>query len=376
MGFSTHPNSSVLLTSLNEAIISGTRFAGIFIGEGKMAEYDPKVSPWKLSEKDFPSTSGMIEQMKFLLGYAVLAPSSHNTQPWKFALRDGGVIDVFTDLNGWLRVADPDQRELNLSIGCAIENLLIAARHFGFDPKVKYLPDANDSDYIASIELKKSGFDLSDDNSRQFKAITERHTNHKNFERRSIEPGVLQFLENNCSEPGISLYLTINAEFRQKFDDLIVRSDAVTYSNPEYREELAYWIGKGVFGTSWLISQIGRLAMAYLNFGDMVMRGDEAALMSAPVIGIISTTINNRINQIRAGQVFERVYLSATSLGIGVRPMSQVCQVAEHKQELAGLLPAKGNTPLQPFLLGFAEPAKEHTPRKSVDEVMHSMIYL
>lgn len=342
-----------------------------------MSEFNPKITPWKISESDFPAQSSLYDQMKFLLGYAILAPSSHNTQPWKFSIREKGGIDVFADPNGWLRVADPDQRELNLSIGCAIENLLVAARHFGFESSVRYLPDPDNSDYVASVSLVKSARNDIEENSRLFRAITERHTNHKNYENRSIEPGVLQFLEGMCDDADLGLYLTTNGEFRKKFDELVVRSDAATFSNPAFREELAYWIGQGVFGTSWLMSQIGRLAMAYLNFGELVARGDEAALMSAPVIGVISTVADSRINRIRAGQIFERIYLSATALGIGVRPMSQVCEVPKIRQELGELLPPSGAMiPLQPFLLGFAEPAREHTPRKSLDEVMLSMIYI
>ncbi|KAF5410530.1 MAG: hypothetical protein C5S47_06520 [Candidatus Methanogasteraceae archaeon] len=36
------------------------------------------------------------------------------------------------DTTRWLKVADSDQRELHVSIGCAPENLLIATGHFGY----------------------------------------------------------------------------------------------------------------------------------------------------------------------------------------------------------------------------------------------------
>lgn len=61
-------------------------------------EYDPKVTPWEIRAEDFPRAGAMAEQAKFLLGYAMLAPSSHNTQPWKFAIGKDGSVDIYVDI--------------------------------------------------------------------------------------------------------------------------------------------------------------------------------------------------------------------------------------------------------------------------------------
>ena len=66
------------------------------------------------SERDGDSS----EKLTFLLNYAVLAPSSHNSQPWKFNV-SGDEISLFADKTRWLKVADADQRELHISLGCA-----------------------------------------------------------------------------------------------------------------------------------------------------------------------------------------------------------------------------------------------------------------
>jgi len=65
------------------------------------------------------------EQAAFLLRYAILAPSTHNTQPWKFALVPGG-IEVFADYSRRMPVVDP-QQELLMSVGAAIFTLRVAA---------------------------------------------------------------------------------------------------------------------------------------------------------------------------------------------------------------------------------------------------------
>ncbi len=328
-------------------------------------------SLWEIDEKQFPQDAPLGAQLRFLLGYAILAPSSHNTQPWRFAIdANAGRVEVHADEACWLRVADADRRELHLSLGCAIENLIIAARRFGLAARVDYFPDPQTPARVADVSLHRAdGHDLGG-LLPLFEAIPRRRTNHKPFEPRPIEPGTLELLEQCCEEPGIRLYQSSEEEVRRQFGELIVRSDAATFADPAYREELGYWIGEGVFGTSWLMSQIGRLAMANLNFGKMTARSDEAVLMSAPVMGLLSVETNDRCSQIRGGQVFERIYLTATRLGIGVRPMSQICQVPEQKRALAQLIPLGGATPLQPFLLGHVASLESPTPRRAVEEVL------
>ena len=78
------------------------------------------------SVQDFPRIYPVQEQLRFLVRYAILAPSTRNTQPWRFRV-EGECIEVLADLSRLHPVADRDRRELYLSVGCAIENLLVAA---------------------------------------------------------------------------------------------------------------------------------------------------------------------------------------------------------------------------------------------------------
>jgi hypothetical protein len=51
-----------------------------------------------------------------LIHSATLAPSGHNTQPWKFSV-DSNVIRLFPDFSRRLPVVDPDDHALNISLG-------------------------------------------------------------------------------------------------------------------------------------------------------------------------------------------------------------------------------------------------------------------
>ena len=63
-----------------------------------------------------------IEELRPLVAQAVLAPSSHNTQPWLWLLLEGSVT-LFADRTRALPVNDPDDRELTMSCGAALLNL-------------------------------------------------------------------------------------------------------------------------------------------------------------------------------------------------------------------------------------------------------------
>jgi len=335
-----------------------------------MKEYNPKVTPWQINEQDFPRTRSATEQFFFLLRYAILAPSSHNTQPWKFSVSEKE-IRVFVDLTRWLKVADTDQRELYISVGCALESLLLAAEHFGYGYQVAYFPQPDRAEWVAVVKFKPlerrsffRGYEL-------FEAIPIRHTNHKvYYDVYPIPLADLQQLQHCCVEPGIQLHLTSDIEIKRQVHELVIRGDALQFADPAFREELGYWIGQGVFGASWLLSHLEQLAVSYINMGRLTAMKDSAVLMSAPIFGLLSSAKNDRESQVRTGQVFERICLAASSLGIRVQPMSQIVEIPELKAELAQLLLSPGQYPQHPFRLGYAEPEPEHTSRRPLAEIL------
>src|SRR3712207_9052562 len=73
-----------------------------------------EVDPWLTREADFPSGGAPRDRLRFVLNYAVLAPSGHNTQPWRFRLGERHV-DLLADRTSSLPVVDPEDRALVLS---------------------------------------------------------------------------------------------------------------------------------------------------------------------------------------------------------------------------------------------------------------------
>src|SRR5512134_2492700 len=94
-------------------------------------------------ERGFPVRAGAAERLRFLLQWAVLAPSRHNTQPWAFEI-EGDELRVYSDASRSLPVADPDGRQLVMSCGAVIVNLRLAAAHFGFATSVELMRHRSD----------------------------------------------------------------------------------------------------------------------------------------------------------------------------------------------------------------------------------------
>ena len=87
--------------------------------------YDEMVKQtWRISKDQFASEQLLQHE---LVRCATLAPSGHNTQPWKFHI-DRGSISMLPDFNRRTSVVDPDDHHLFVSLGCALENLAQASK--------------------------------------------------------------------------------------------------------------------------------------------------------------------------------------------------------------------------------------------------------
>src|SRR5579859_3205339 len=110
-------------------------------------------NPLDVVEADFPATGPAVEQIQFLLNYAVLAPSRHNVQPWLFKV-EGNAVALYADQSRALPVADSANREMIISCGAALANFLIASRHFGFAPNVELSPELDSHYMLARVSLE------------------------------------------------------------------------------------------------------------------------------------------------------------------------------------------------------------------------------
>ncbi|MCW8098957.1 nitroreductase family protein [Streptomyces tauricus] len=155
-----------------------------------------------------------------LVDAAILASNAHNTQPWLFTVSDNR-IELFADMPRTTGALDPLLREMQISLGCAVENLALAAPPNGMAANVSFLPDPSDTTHIATVFLTPataSGSPL-------FDAIAVRHTNRGVYSTsRAVTDRQLDTLSALADVPGTRLvWFTTDAQ-KKAFGDLTVRA--------------------------------------------------------------------------------------------------------------------------------------------------------
>lgn len=309
------------------------------------------------------------DPMERLVWFARLAPSTHNTQPWRFVLaRD--TVDVFADLSRWLPNADRNRRELYVSLGCALESLLVAADYEGLGASTQLFPVRGDDSYVARVTLQAGGAKRDDAAGGLLHFARRRHTSHRDFDpaRRLSEDG-LRSLREAVDGEAVALHM-MDGNGDTPVAALVGRAEGVLLADRAYREELGTWIGAGALGTRWLLSKLGQLAVTRLPVQHRVVQAEAGWLASAPHVGLLSTPDDSRASQVRAGQAYLRIALMCESRDMRTQPMSAPLELAETRVALAQAFGAGGRMAQQFFRIGHAEPEQQRMARRPLREVM------
>lgn len=339
------------------------------------ASFDPRVTPWLIHEDDFYEIDDPAAQKQFLLRYAVLAPSGHNSQPWSFRIA-GESIEVYADLTRRLPVSDPTDRELLLSVGAAIANLRVAAAHFGFTTFVDYPPTGGADQPVALVKLVET-CNPDEGLRRLFGAITTRHTNRTEFENREIDADALGRLCDYVENLGVAAFVPPHE--RTRAGQLIEEADRILMANDAWRGELADWVrpndsldGDGMsgdaFGIPGPLASFAPWLVRSFDMGESRGRADrEFAEKAAGLIVICSN--DDRVSLLRTGEKLESLLLFLTTLGIGYAFLNQPVEVPTLRRELWSL--TRSIRPPQLLLrIGYARPVRTPMPRRPVDAVV------
>ncbi len=342
--------------------------------------------PWSIEDWAFPRTESASEQLAFLLNYAVLAPSGHNTQPWRFKIA-GADLGLFADRTRSLPAVDPGDRELIMSCGAALFHLRVAIRHFGYAPVVRPFPDPADPDLLAFVRLgerlEATGAPTMEDD-RLFTAIKQRHTNRRPFADRPVPDEELGLLEAAALQEGARLHLFTQPERKGILADLIAEGDRIQGADEDFRRELAAWLHPNrsrrrdgipgyAQGVGDLRSYIGPFVVRTFDWGGGRAAKDRQLAEGSPVLLVLSTEDDDAPAHLAAGQALARVLLTATTYGLSASFLNQPLEVAALRPEVARLI---GTSHPQLILrLGYG-PEVPTTPRRPARAVLSSSRYL
>ncbi len=335
---------------------------------------------WKVKENEFPQTGTTEEKLKFILNYAILAPSSHNTQPWLFKV-DSKTIYLYADRSRGLFVADPKGRELIISCGTALYNLRIALHHFGYKGEITTFPDPTNANLLACIKL---GYSIpeSTDNKLLFNAIPKRHTNRKDYQWWDVPESLLKWLQSDAEQKGAWLHIIKKSTVRHQIAQLVVQAEHQLMADHNYRQELADWIHPannkthdGIPGYAQGINEyfdfatpLFALVLRTFDLGDSLAERSGKLVERSPAIVVLGTRNDTDANWLAAGQALEKILLRGQAVGLCSSFLNQPIQVPQLRSELSKVLSQSG-FPQIILRLGFCEEVKP-TPRRAVDKVL------
>jgi hypothetical protein len=323
--------------------------------------------PWQIDFDEFEKLNSEIEYFRFLTNFAVLAPSSHNSQPWKFKIAPGKIY-LLPDFNRSLPHSDQNHRQLYISIGCALENLLLAADYYGFENSWIY----QEADQTIQISLKKIRKRSSEKNHLIF-AIPRRHTNRNKYLDKLPNNGLLEQFEGYGTQNSRVSFIK-DKKTKDRIAEIV--SDALinTMDDKLFRKELSEYVKSNItksslgmpasgFGIPTPISLLAPTLIRYINMNKLTKKKDGELLNEhTPVFGIISTTEDDIKSWIEAGKLYEKIALVAQQNGLKTAPMAAVIQMGEFYKDLQKIL----NAQLRPqvfFRLGYCEDIPNYSPR-------------
>lgn len=326
------------------------------------------LQPWSLS----PDPPGdPVDLARALIGAAVLAPSDWNSQPWRFEV-EGSTIRVVSDARRALIVTDPDRRGMMLSLGAALENLLIAARAYGLRPTVTYLPHEGANGVVA--EVMWTNGDARRDRA-MFEMIPERRTNRREFDGRGLYPQNRAQLGAQVPE-GLALHWIDDRRKIRGFADLVFDATRAQGRDPRVEAEHYAWIrfgddarrrGDGIpvealeFGgpAEWFAGRYFNPNSMFSGFGaDSAAKQSREQVRSAGALALLTASRRDDTQRLMAGQAIQRFALKATEVGIAHQILSAPIEAPSARGPLLAAFGATGEDPLVLMRLGHARAPK------------------
>ena len=285
-----------------------------------------------------------------LVRYATLAPSSHNTQCWRFGI-EPHAITILPDPARRCPAVDPDDHHLFVSLGCAAENLVHAARAHGLAALASF-DDARNALRIALGPAAAQASPL-------FQAIPQRQSTRAEYDGRPLSGDDLRALERAEAGDGVQLILLTEKPAPEKALEFVVQGNSAQMNDKAFADELKAWIrfsasdavrlGDGLYGASsgnpsvpaWLGRLMFGVFLTEKGENDKYARHVRSSAWIAVFVG----PANDKSGWIAVGRSYERFALQATVLGVRTAHLNQPVEVAALRPSFANFLGVDGRRP-------------------------------
>jgi len=331
----------------------------------------------------------------------ILAASAHNTQPWRFRVSSERIA-VHADAQRHLGPFDPYRREMMLSLGCALENMILAARSAGFEPLIERgagrlsLSAKVDAGPVAVVNLSPRERRTS----ALFNAIGDRHTHRGGYDSsRPISRDLLDEMQALVAgDAVVRLILFVEGDRKSRLGQLTVSATEDIIADHDMAAASARWfrfdwdslqqqrdgITLDAVGLPPLINAAAKiLPPPSPEQADQQWLGAtrDIHVKTATVLGVIAVRdLYDLPTTLAAGQAWQRLHLLATSHGVAAQPVNQAAERVDREAELAhpprmaeALAQVTGDAAWKPtfiFRMGYADRPARHSPRRPVSAVV------
>lgn len=329
-----------------------------------------------------------------LVRAAILAANPHNSQPWLFHVTQTQ-IDLYSDRSRNLGPVDPFLIEMHIGLGCALENLLLAAAANGYTTQVTLLPDASDETLVARIGLAAGSAPIS----ALYNVIPLRHTNRYPYDTgRPVTTETLGALSALGNDPDVHVFWFTSAEKRKLVGNLLVEAahSFVADKGQDAVDTGTWWRGTwqdiqqhrdgitlDAAGLPDLTRALGKMlpSVSVDQQDSSFLQNTANQTNTAGAFGLLA--IHNRldkIQQLRAGRLWERMHLWATKEGLAMQPLNQATERAS-REIVLGITPHFGDAlhsligddawqAILTFRTGYSTHEGLRSPRRAVNDVV------
>ena len=314
------------------------------------------------------------ELVRELVRFATLAPSSHNTQCWKFAQQGLG-ITILPDLSRRCPAVDPDDHHVFVTLGCAAENLAHAALAHGLHAEARF--DATrDAIQLALAPTTAQASPL-------FQAIATRQCTRGDYDGKPLYSEELTLLERAGTSNGVRMLLLTERPAMERVLDYVVQGNTAQLEDPAFVKELKSWVrfngpdavrtGDGLFsvctGNPEIPAWLGQLAFGWF----LTPKGENdkyaRQVRNSAGIAVFAGEAADKAHWVEVGRAYERFALQATALGIRNAFLNQPVEVAAVRPPFAAALGLAGQRPDLVVRFGRG-PALPSSLRRPVESVM------
>lgn len=328
-----------------------------------------------LVPEDFQKISNNRDKLLFLIKLASFAPSSHNTQPWLFRLGEKR-IDILPNFKRRLLASDPKDRQLYLSIGAAIGNLLMASEAYGLKMN---LASGTLSSSVSIIydDLKSETIDSS-----TLIALINRHNNRFPFQYKPVPAEFYKKILDICGAKNIVATIVNDVETKKEIQKIVEDATEDAFSDKGFTNELSQWIKPSLkkyrdgmpgynIGIPFPLSFVLPWMIKHLNMSKSQRKMVTLQLEHATAYVVLSSDRDSKEGWLEIGETLERIVVEAENQGIKVGLLTAPIEIKNHYKRMQEILKIPSR-PQTFFRIGYTDKVPKPSPRLDLKEILIS----